>query len=234
MSHVNRSRWYLLAPIVLVSSVGLIAASRPTRALRPCEVVAKWVAAHKAELPTTLAEFARFSKAYQRSIYASLPAAVRMSIWREHLTPYLAPAAGLNEAQRALVQHVLDELDVLVTDPTGQRGRDQRTKENLIAKLQAAFSRTQTMEIFTLNTVTSIESASREGSSGEVEESGASAAVSNSSTGFECECSIDQSGVWDCDANLGCVDDGQCFPITSCGIIWEDDCDGVCRMTEAK
>jgi hypothetical protein len=223
MSHTNRSRWYVLVPLVLVSSVGLVAASRPAP-LRPCEVVATWVAAHKANLPTTLAELATFSKAYQRSIYASMTPAVRVSIWREHLTPYLAPAAGLNEAQRALVRHVLDELEVLVTDPTGQLGRDQQKKEHLIATLQAEFSKAQITDIFTLNTIASLEQPSSAPPSPALAES---AGVSASAAIEVCECSVESNGQWDCVAS-GCVDDG-CAEVIACGFGWNEFCDGVCK-----
>jgi hypothetical protein len=230
MLHVNRSRWYVLVPLVLVSSAGLIAASRPAP-LRPCEVIANWVAAHKAELPTTLAEFAKFSKAYRREMYSSMTAEARVSVWREHLTSFLAPTAGLTEAQRDLVQHVMNELDVLVTDPTGERGRDQLAREHLVDAAQALFSREQITDIFTLNTVGS-ETGVSAAPSAELAESADGALLS--STGSSCSCSVEGGGFWDCDVS-GCVDDGNCLPtLSGCGFIGDERCDGVCKQTQTQ
>jgi hypothetical protein len=229
MLKTSRRRWYVAMPMVLVSSLGLVAASRPTTPLRPCEVVANWVAAHRAELPTTLAEFAKFSKAYQRSIYVSLPPAVRMSIWREHLTPYLAPAAGLNETQRALVRHVLDELEAFVTDATGERGREQRTKENLTASLRGAFSPTQIADIFTLNSVSSAVVGATEGPPLISEETAGDA--EESSVDAICDCNVESDGLFDCSSS-GCTWDGVCAISFACGVFWTDPCDGVCKQTD--
>lgn len=115
----------ILAPLAAVLLTATLGSAAPAGEPPECVVAARWVAAHRAELPTTLGQISRYPILYRRAIYDVLPPATRQALWREHLQGFLAPGQPLNEAQRAAVRESIERLpaftaahpDRAVTDP---------------------------------------------------------------------------------------------------------------------
>jgi len=213
MSSNLRRRWLVVLPLVLVSSTGLLAAKRADPAL-PCEVAARWVASHKDELPKTLAEFESYSSLYQRAMYGKLSGDARIRIWREHLAPYLIPAAGLNADQRALVQRFLNELPALMPDL--QRAHEVLEHEHFQQDVTASFDKARMIEIFTLHGFSAIDADAAPQTGG----------PSPESAGFICACNTVDGNV-DCTLGVchvtGCLEQGF-----GCGLGGMLPCDGQC------
>src|ERR1051325_1373595 len=140
MHRYRTLRWFVVLPLVLVSSTALVGA-KPSALPLACEVASSWVAAHRDSLPKTLAEFHKYPLEYQLAIYGELSSDVRVALWREKLEPYLLPSSGLAESQRAIVREFYDGLAVYVTDPTGKRGREAFSRNALPARARAVFGR---------------------------------------------------------------------------------------------
>ena len=81
--------------------------------LGPREIHA-WVERHKDDLPTTLAELARYPIPFRKAIVAVVEPEIRVSLWREHLAGFLSPESGLTAEQQALVRDAIDELPGMV------------------------------------------------------------------------------------------------------------------------
>jgi hypothetical protein len=81
--------------------------------LNPEEIDA-WVEAHRHELPQTLAELSRLPMPFRKAILATVSLETRVELWREHLTTFLAPDAGLTAEQQQLVRDSVDELPVIL------------------------------------------------------------------------------------------------------------------------
>jgi hypothetical protein len=213
MSNNLRRRWFVALPLVLVSTTGLLAAKRADAPL-PCEVAARWVATHKNELPKTLAEFESYSSLYQRSMYGKLSGDARIRIWREHLTPYLAPAAGLNADQHALVQRFFNELGVLMPDL--KRAHELLEHEHFEKDVEASFDKARMVEIFTLHGFLSTDGNAAPSTTG----------PSSDPPGFLCDCNtLDQN--FDCFNSL-CETTGCFIEESGCGMGGMLSCDGEC------
>jgi hypothetical protein len=89
--------------------------------LGPDEIRA-WVERHRDELPDTLGGLARYPIPFRKAIVHAVAPEVRVALWREHLTGFLAPDRELDDAQRALVRDALDALPAIVgvAPPEGQ------------------------------------------------------------------------------------------------------------------
>jgi hypothetical protein len=84
--------------------------------LGPDEIQA-WVTRHADDLPRTLPELSRLPIPFRKAIVAALPAEAQVALWGEHLTGFLAPDAGLSEAQQDLVRDALAALPAIFGVP---------------------------------------------------------------------------------------------------------------------
>ena len=112
--------------------------------LRPAQMDA-WVARHRDALPQTLDELARLPMQFRRAIVNAVPPAVRVSLWREHLSSFLGPDSELTPAQRALVEEAIVELPVIFDGPDDV-GRERAAR--LEARMAELLTRQQAGRIF--------------------------------------------------------------------------------------
>jgi hypothetical protein len=92
----------------------------------------KWVAANRANLPTTYDDFARFAVPYREAICAALSPETRSRLWTEHVRRFRAANPNPTAAQAA----VLDRVATLAADPAtfgGARPDDAGLVESAIA-----------------------------------------------------------------------------------------------------
>lgn len=116
------ARWFVVIPMVAVTSSGLIAASRPAT-FAGCTAVREWVLAHRRELPTTYAEIIRYPLDYRRHIQAALPWSVRRELWRTQYHVY-AGSGLLDSTQVAFMAHAESKLIEMFDEHTTQARRE--------------------------------------------------------------------------------------------------------------
>jgi len=118
----------MLAPLAAVLFTATLGSGAPAGDPPECVVAARWVRAHRGELPTTLREISRYSILYRRAIYDALPPATRQALWREQMEGFLRPDQPFTPAQRAAIRESMALLPALTTAhpdrATGDRLRD--------------------------------------------------------------------------------------------------------------
>lgn len=145
---IRRTARALLALPVCVALGSVVIGATWKRPTPPCQITEAWVRQHRTSLPSTLAEISRYPLAFRKAIVAHVSADVRVRLWREKLDFYLAPSSNLSPAQRELVQHIRDELYVLVSDSTGKLGRERMASEGLHDRIASLFDSAQRRAIF--------------------------------------------------------------------------------------
>ena len=68
------------------------------------EQIKAWVDAHRADLPSNLAELSRYPMAFRRVIHGAVPNEVRAAWWVEHMQAVLASDTELSTEQRKFIQ----------------------------------------------------------------------------------------------------------------------------------
>jgi hypothetical protein len=68
------------------------------------DAIQAWVAAHRDELPTTLAELSRYPMPFRKVIVKTVPNDLALSWWIEHTQAILATEQGLTDEQRAFLE----------------------------------------------------------------------------------------------------------------------------------
>ena len=112
--------------------------------LRPDEIEA-WVARHRDDLPTNLAELSRLPIPFRKAIVHAVAPEVRVALWREHLATFLAADAELTDEQRGLVREAIDEMPTIVgVAPAAGQARARALQE----RLRAHFTREEGARIF--------------------------------------------------------------------------------------
>jgi hypothetical protein len=109
----ERARWYVLLPLVGVTTSGLIAARAPESPKRcQSQQLIAWVKDHRSELPTTYGEIIRYPTTYRKFIQAYLPWTVRQQLWRTQYHLYRESGLLTSQQQAFLVraEQVLPEL----------------------------------------------------------------------------------------------------------------------------
>ena len=99
----RRMRWYVSAPLIGVTVLGVSAARWPGE-LKSCEVAAAWIKANHANLPRSLQQISMYTRPYEIAIVNTLPAAARKELWREHLDAFIIPTANRTPVQRLIVE----------------------------------------------------------------------------------------------------------------------------------
>jgi hypothetical protein len=74
-----------------------------------------WVERHRDELPTTLAELARFPMRFRTDIVNSAEPQRRIAFWTEHLQSFLGPQSEFSAAQQEFIAATLLELPALLS-----------------------------------------------------------------------------------------------------------------------
>jgi hypothetical protein len=192
-----------LAAVLLTATLGSAA---PITEPPECVLAEQWVRAHADDLPTTLAGLSGFSMTYRRAIHNALPRETRASLWREHMESFLAPDAGLNDAQRAAVREVIARLPAFHaadSDPAERRAMARR--------LTTLFPRELSTRIFATL-----------GEPPATAEGTAALPLCNCS-GLEFEEGLSECGSGTCTFN-------RCsFTSSGCGAFGTEPCHGVCR-----
>jgi len=101
MFDYRKARWFIAAPLMVVTTGALVAASRPEPA-SGCQALSSWVQAHRKALPQTYAEIIRYPLDYRKKILGALPAQIRRSMWEEQFRVY-ARSGLLNSEQQAFL-----------------------------------------------------------------------------------------------------------------------------------
>ena len=84
--------------------------------MRRGEILA-WVERHRDELPTTLAELARFPMPFRSAIVSAVEPERRTRFWTEHLQSFLGPRSELTTQQQNFVEATIPELPQLLAAP---------------------------------------------------------------------------------------------------------------------
>ncbi|WP_205629434.1 bacteriocin fulvocin C-related protein, partial [Jiangella muralis] len=118
---IDRAGFLRLGAGAVVAAGMVVAGKTPAFAERTCTAAQAWVDAHHEALPAGYDAFAAYPMAYRRAIYAAHPAAVRGTLWVEHLTRFGAARTGLSAAQRAVIDTAVAlAADPAVHDPDGR------------------------------------------------------------------------------------------------------------------
>jgi hypothetical protein len=112
---------------------------------RGADEIHAWVEAHRASLPRSLEQLARYPVAYRAAIVRALPAPARVAVWREHFASFLGPGSPLSAPQRAFVQEALGDLPTLMADDLAAAQARGRELEERMAPL---FSRWEAGRVF--------------------------------------------------------------------------------------
>ena len=145
MLNYNRARWFVVVPLVAVTSVGLIAAARP-EPLSGCQTVAQWVQEHKAELPRTYAEMIRYPWQYRKAIQPLLPMNVRREMWHSQYRIF-RESGLLNSAQAAFVARAERTIDELLDERSTEQRRIQ-LGDSVVTRALDILGRDLTHQIF--------------------------------------------------------------------------------------
>lgn len=148
MSRHRAARWFVVVPLVVVTSSGLIAASRPASAAAApgCMVAAQWVREHKAELPQTYAEIIRYPLDYRRYIQPELSWPARRELWRTQYHVYMSSGL-LDTAQMAFMRHAEALLDRMF-DPASPELRREQLNDSVSTAALPVLGRELTHRIF--------------------------------------------------------------------------------------
>jgi hypothetical protein len=109
------------------------------------EQIHAWVQRHAHELPHTLAELSLLPIPFRKVIAATVPPAVRASLWREHLESFLGPGTELTEAQGELVRDAIAEFPVIFGAERPEAERRMRALED---RMRVLVTREQAGRIF--------------------------------------------------------------------------------------
>lgn len=123
MFSYRTSRWYVLAPLMAASAVGVVAARRPQPA-SGCASMAAWVNSNAASLPTTYAEILRYPSRFRKAIQTKLSPAVRRQLWHAQYHVYMESGI-LDAKQYEFVKAADDAIDELLGDKTMPSRRQQ-------------------------------------------------------------------------------------------------------------
>ncbi|MBZ4410297.1 bacteriocin fulvocin C-related protein [Myxococcus sp. XM-1-1-1] len=94
--------------VALAFTLSGIALLLPTQAkAQECIEAQAWVEAHAKQLPTQYDEFARFSLAYRKAIFAKLSPEAQSNLWKQHYQQYLETHPNLDKAQVEFIQKLL-------------------------------------------------------------------------------------------------------------------------------
>jgi hypothetical protein len=209
MKNYRRIRWYLLAPVVAVTTLGLVGAVRPAQSATCSLPGADWVAARKGHLPVSLSEYAKIPSEYRRATYAALPAATRAKLWHEHFALYMLPASGLTPAQRAFLARIDGRTDSLLIFMDRKR-----------SKQEAMADATEAGSLFGERTAEIFYRLVPKSDAGDESEPGVGAM-------YICDCSLEDSTDYDC-YPAECANN-ICTPeIELCGFQQNLTCDGLC------
>ncbi|HET7464648.1 MAG TPA: bacteriocin fulvocin C-related protein [Longimicrobium sp.] len=192
----------ILAPFAAVLLTATLGSAAPAGDPPECVVAARWVRAHRGELPTTLGQFSRYSLAYRRAIYDVLPPATRRALWHEQLEGFLAPGQPFSDTQRAAIRDAIARFPALIGP-----GRDRAAAARLRDHLRTLFDQPTYKRVFVVLGPTPAQ-----------EPAGAAAKRPL------CDCaSQDDCPGTSCAFIL-------CSSQTGCGLGGEDTCTGVCRI----
>lgn len=86
----------LLCALIIFTAAGTAAAT-----LEPasCGEVATWIAEHRDQLPSTLAEFETVPEGYQVGVFRALPHDLRNELWTDFLNDYVAALPEFGDAR---------------------------------------------------------------------------------------------------------------------------------------
>ena len=104
-----------------------------------------WIAAHRDELPRTLAELTRYPMAYRRAIFGASPPDVRAGFWRDHWAGFLGPDSPLTPEQQAFLREAEAALPELMA---ADREAAQTHARAFEARMLGVFSREEAVAIF--------------------------------------------------------------------------------------
>lgn len=202
---IDRAGFLRLGAGALVAAGMVVAGKTPAFAERTCTAAQAWVDAHREALPAGYDAFAVYPMAYRRAIYAAHPAAVRGTLWVEHLSRFAAARTGLTAAQRG----VIDTAVAIAADPAVHEpaGRPDDALRDLHDDAVAAFGEPDAYAML--------------GTLGPDDGSAALAARAP-----DCDCSTKnvwchgyacRRGMWNCN-----------WSEVGCGSMWAFECDGMC------
>lgn len=216
----RRLRWAFAMPLCAVSTTGLIAARRPA-SLPLCALPAavQWAQSHTTELPNSLSGLREYTAEYQRAIYAELSPEVRVRIWKEQLSPYLAGTNELTADQREIVRWVYDHLDEIVGSQVQSISPSEHVAQRaqLLRRIAGAFG--QSSQPFSLIS----HSAPEQGPG-----------PSLLAPAEACNCHLNETGgdASQCGSSRSsCTDPAEgCLPVplNHCGTFLDETCNGVC------
>src|SRR5690606_18823374 len=86
--------------------------------------------------PKTLPELERFHPVLRRAIFDVLTVDERHSLWRAHLEEWVSSSELTTDAQRALIQDVMEKLPLYLD---GSDGRERMLADGLDSRIRASF-----------------------------------------------------------------------------------------------
>ena len=119
----RRTRWFVLLPLVAITT-GALTAARSSPPMSSCQSAANWASAHRGELPQTYAEIIRYPTGYRRAIQEQLALSVRREMWRTQYRVY-AESGLLDAAQRVFMAKIEGTLVEMFNERTKQVRREQ-------------------------------------------------------------------------------------------------------------
>ncbi|MEV0755283.1 bacteriocin fulvocin C-related protein [Streptosporangium sp. NPDC050280] len=105
---MGRAQFLRLSAGLGVAAAFLITGNIPAFADSEPEVARTWVEANKDRLPKSYAEFAAYSMAYRKAIYAELSSETRSRFWVEHVESYRAAHSGLSPEQHEVINKAVE------------------------------------------------------------------------------------------------------------------------------
>lgn len=190
------------------------AAWAPLEESDECATIQAWIEANRDRLPSTYDDLSRIPMSYRRRAFATYSPVVKSSLWREHLSRYMASHPSMTLEQQAVMSKAMsilsEELYMSSGEmPQGAADMDQQ----LIDEAKAVFSAKEVGIIFTqLGTTRSL-------------------IPPTQLARPKCDCYTlsDQcwvQGSWTCRYGIVLCD----FLPSGCGFGWNDPCNAFCVM----
>ncbi|WP_163505214.1 bacteriocin fulvocin C-related protein [Fodinicola acaciae] len=136
----DRRRFLRLAPLAAVGAFALSGGLATPAAAAQQSARAKaraWVAANRANLPTSYDEVTAYPMAHRQAIFSALAPQTRRQLWAEQLARYEAAHRELDAAQRAVLAEAKRALSIAFDDRLSQR--DHATLDRLRTNAIAAY-----------------------------------------------------------------------------------------------
>jgi hypothetical protein len=175
----------------------------------------EWASLHHASLPQTLEEFAAYPADYQQAIRTEWAPEDQSRLWRTQLRFVLATERDLTAAQRAFIQHTIDQATPESFEPGADHPEicadiaalfpDKRQRK-LIVTLGSDVAPVATWRPFLVSLTERVRTT----------------LVAHADIIY---CNCRGLGLCECGLFEGCLDMPNCVPLSMCGCIWQGPCD---------